>query len=221
LRFVIDQMNRLALIAICKPFQFVFRFCLLFKWNTNASSVNNTIGRILTTKDFQNFSRLSCSDVLIKYLVAGEDTRFLTHCGVDYYGICRAIKKYIFCDVIEGASTIEMQLVRTIMEDYRFSFMRKFKEIVVASSLYGSFTKREIALCYAWLAYYGWGMVGIVKACKSLNMNMEHLNDEDCALLVALIKYPFPRFRTEAHLSKLDIRKKHILKVGCKHERYK
>ncbi|MBF1298976.1 MAG: transglycosylase domain-containing protein, partial [Neisseria sp.] len=51
----------------------------------------------------------------LHYLVmALEDRRFLKHCGVDFRSILRECIKFFLRKKFGGASTIDMQMVRTI-----------------------------------------------------------------------------------------------------------
>jgi membrane carboxypeptidase/penicillin-binding protein PbpC len=55
---------------------------------------------------------------MCNFLIVGEDHRFYYHPGVDPLAICRAFWKTAFCGSRQGASTIAMQLVRTITGRY-------------------------------------------------------------------------------------------------------
>lgn len=72
---------------------------------------------------------------LVTFLIIGEDHRYYKHIGFDVVGICRAIYRDVFQGKREGASTIEQQLVRVLIEDYRYSIRRKIKEIFLATKL--------------------------------------------------------------------------------------
>jgi membrane carboxypeptidase/penicillin-binding protein PbpC len=66
---------------------------------------------------------------LYEYLVVAEDHRFWWHLGFDIISLARATWRSKINKKREGGSTIAMQLVRTISQDYRPSIKRKLSEI--------------------------------------------------------------------------------------------
>ena len=51
---------------------------------------------------------------LIKAVLAGEDQRFLTHNGFDFIEMKQAVQDILMDDRVRGASTITMQVARTV-----------------------------------------------------------------------------------------------------------
>ncbi|MFL5895889.1 MAG: transglycosylase domain-containing protein [Thermoleophilaceae bacterium] len=69
-------------------------------------------------------------------MVAVEDRRFYSHHGVDYPGILRAAAKDVASDaVVQGGSTITMQLVRTLYLTRARTFKRKIEEATLAKEM--------------------------------------------------------------------------------------
>ena len=65
----------------------------------------------------KKITQISCDntyDELHFYIMALEDRRFLKHSGVDFRSILREIFKLLSFRKFGGASTIDMQMVRTI-----------------------------------------------------------------------------------------------------------
>src|SRR4051794_6725430 len=69
-------------------------------------------------------------------MVAVEDRRFYRHTGVDYPGILRAAAKDVTSQaVVQGGSTITMQLVRRLYLTRDRSFKRKIEEATLAKEM--------------------------------------------------------------------------------------
>ena len=113
------------------------------------SNLHSSIDKILTGSQL-NFE----ADLLINSLVVAEDHRFFFHEGIDPFAIFRASIKTLIGHM-QGASTIEQQLVRTITKDYEKTLRRKLREALLASTLRRRFTKREVAWTYLLIAYFG------------------------------------------------------------------
>lgn len=113
--------------------------------------------------------------ILIKLLISAEDHRFFSHCGVDIVAILRAIWRRAIQGKWEGASTIEMQLVRVLTQNYEFSFRRKIRESLLASLVNKVVPKKVIPCIYLANAYYGWKMNGIDQVYRKLNISLMRL----------------------------------------------
>lgn len=120
-------------------------------------------------------------------LVAGEDHRFFFHRGIDPIGVVRAIVRTCM-GYVQGGSTVEQQLVRTITGDYRRCIWRKASEMMLAATVRQVYTKNEIAHAYLAIAYFGSGLNGINAALRKLDL------DSPCiaSVLIAHLKYPVP-----------------------------
>lgn len=130
---------------------------------------------------------------LVEILVVAEDHRFFYHHGVDPVGICRAVIQTTAGN-IQGASTIEQQLIRTITGRYEISLRRKFKEICLALSISHSFEKRDIAVAYLNTAYFGNGFNGIEEALSIRGTDRLGMGQPlSPSLLVSYLKYPNPK----------------------------
>lgn len=149
--------------------------------------------------------------MLVAALVAAEDRRFYEHCGLDIKSIGRAAISTFLRKKIQGASTIEQQLTRTIIKDYRISLRRKVKEILISVALSSEHDKDTLAKAYIFFAYYGWKMNGIEEALTRLNLPIENVTINEAATIVAMLKYPLPQFPNESRHQLLLVRSWYIL----------
>lgn len=153
-----------------------------------------------------------CYQKLVAFLVVGEDHRYYSHIGFDVLGIFRAIYRDLFHGKREGASTIEQQLVRVLIEDYRFSVKRKLKEIYLATKLKQFADKYTIAAAYLDLANYGTGLNGLSAVLNKFGVDLQHeIDDNVCAEVVARLKYPEPRHFNAKRIEQIERRAKYIL----------
>ncbi|MBL0182618.1 MAG: penicillin-binding protein 1C [Chitinophagaceae bacterium] len=91
-----------------------------------------------------------------------EDKRFFKHPGVDPMAIARAITKNIKNKgIVQGGSTITMQVIRLSKKDDKRSIWNKLKESILAVRLEMSYSKKEILALYASNAPFGSNIVGL------------------------------------------------------------
>lgn len=129
----------------------------------------------------------------INALVATEDADFMTHSGVSGRGLVRAGWNFLtsFGRRKEGASTLTMQLIRTVTDKRQRRLDRKLKEIILARKLEKAYTKKQILEQYANEVYFGGGRHGIEAASKYyFGKSAPQLNVEECALLAGLVQSP-------------------------------
>lgn len=163
----------------------------------------------LVTSDFPLPSQDMC-----QFLIVGEDRRFYYHPGVDPISLCRAVWKTYFCGSLQGASTIAMQIVRTITGRYEKTWQRKMLEIILAVRLTRHIPKNRLPIVYLWIAYYGAGMNNFKQACSRLHLDPRSVDSFEAAKLVARLKYPEPRKYDAERLRKITLRGLHILALS-------
>lgn len=151
---------------------------------------------------------------MCKFLIVGEDHRFYYHPGVDPLAICRAFWKNVFCGSRQGASTIAMQLVRTITGRYERTWKRKLLEIALAVLLTRYLPKDRLPLLYLWSAYYGSGMNNFKQACSRLHIEPLSVCAFEAAKLVARLKYPEPRNHNAERSRNIYRRGLHLLALN-------
>jgi penicillin-binding protein 1A len=117
----------------------------------------------------------------------------MNHSGVSARGMVRAGVNFItsFGRRREGASTITMQLVRTVTAKRQRRLDRKLKEIILARKLEKAYTKKQIFEQYANEVYFGGGRFGIEAAAQFyFGKSAPQLGVEECALLAGLVQSP-------------------------------
>jgi penicillin-binding protein 1A len=156
------------------------------------------IGRIFV----QNRSIMPIADVpdlFIDTLRAGEDSRFMSHSGVDYIGIIRALKlNYQAGTTTQGASTITQQLARNaypLKQDAaakgESGVQRKMVEAFLAMRIEERYSKNEILDFYLNRIYFGSGFYGLRSASLGyFGKEPKDLSLVECATIVGLIKNP-------------------------------
>ena len=129
---------------------------------------------------------------VIEALVAIEDTQFFEHNGINQEAISRAIIKDIKAmKLVEGASTITQQLVKTMLLTRDKKIIRKIKEVLLSLRLESLLSKEQILERYLNQVYFGHGYYGIKTA--SLGYFHKHLNEltlKEIAMLVGLPRAP-------------------------------
>ena len=126
-------------------------------------------------------------------VIATEDSDFMHHNGISPRGILRAGFNFLvsFGQRREGASTLTMQLVRTVTAKRQRRLDRKLKEIILALKLEKAYTKKQIFEQYANEVYFGGGRYGIEAAAQYyFGKSAPQLAVEECALLAGLVQNP-------------------------------
>lgn len=165
-----------------------------------------------------NQRQLSRYDNLVKLLISGEDHRFYYHGGFDVIAIIRAIRNRCLYKRLEGASTIEQQVVRVIINDFEKTLKRKIQEIFLAATVKHIVPKSRIPLIYLNIAYYGSNMKGLNQVLKNWNIKGDaNIDLSIAAEIVSRIKYPQPNKPSNQRLLQINARKKHLLKLYLNH----
>ncbi len=151
------------------------------------------------------------SQFLLDALIVAEDHRFYQHPGVDIIAILRAIWSILFRRRIQGASTIEQQLVRTITKRYDLSILRKIREMYLSLMLSSMFPKERIARNYLSVAYFGWKMNGIGQVGLRLGFDLTNVSKRDAASAIARIRYPEPNNGSITRQAQIHNRTNYIL----------
>ena len=129
---------------------------------------------------------------VVEALVAIEDTQFFEHNGVNPDAISRAIITDIKAmKLVEGASTLTQQLIKTLVLSREKKLLRKIKEALLAIRLETILTKEEILERYLNQVYFGHGYYGIKTAALGyFRKDLYELNIKEVAILVGLPKAP-------------------------------
>ncbi|MEA3315195.1 MAG: PBP1A family penicillin-binding protein [Campylobacterota bacterium] len=130
--------------------------------------------------------------MVIQALVAIEDTDYFEHSGVNINAIFRALIKDIKAmKMVEGASTLTQQLVKTMILTRDKKIIRKIKEIMLASRLETLLTKEKILERYLNHIYFGHGYYGIRTASLGyFHKELDQLSIKEISILVGLPRAP-------------------------------
>lgn len=165
----------------------------------SASIIYDREGQVLGRIFIQNRDQVPFEELspeLLKAVVGGEDARFYSHSGVDYYGIARAaVKNYQAGRTRQGASTLTQQLARnTFSDDLRSSdrsYGRKLLEIAVAKQIEKRLSKQQILDLYLNRVFFGSGFYGAEAASRGyFGKHAKDLDLSEAAMLVGLLKSP-------------------------------
>lgn len=176
----------------------------------------------------QSAASISNSPVLSNLemaVVALEDRRFFSHVGFDWRSILRELFKALTLRRYGGASTIDIQLFRTVSDRYERSLRRKVREAIGAFALQRKLPKTVLLRVYLAEAYFGTGLVGAEAASfEMFQKSADELTIEEAATVASMLVYPKPRIpsahwhakvRRRAHYGGILVRsgKQHFYQV--------
>jgi monofunctional glycosyltransferase len=147
---------------------------------------------------------------LEKLTLVLEDRRFFRHQGIDVLSLLREIFRAITFRRHGGASTIDMQFVRTATGYRQRVLKRKLYEMLLAWLIQFRYSKILILRSYLACAFFGSHLVGADAAARRLfNHPATELTLDEAAVVAAMLVYPRPRIPTAAWTSKVDRRAKY------------
>lgn len=140
---------------------------------------------------------VSVPEWMIDTLISVEDKNFYHHYGVSPFAIARAFLANLRAGrSVQGGSTLTQQLAKNLLlNDSRKTYLRKFKEALVALILDYRFGKDEILEAYLNEIYLGQngnkGVHGFALASQFyFSKPLAELQKHEFALLVAIVKGP-------------------------------
>ena len=179
-------------------------------------------GEILGRMHGENRIIVPLSEVspwFVKALLAREDSRFYEHGGIDYKGVARAMLRNIKdMRVVQGASTLTMQLARNSFPDLDDRSMhRKLVEMMLARRIEKACTKDQIIEHYVNRIFYGPGIYGVQRASQVyFGKHASQLSLSEAAMIAGIIRSPvrFSPFRNyEGALKERDTVLKRMLET--------
>lgn len=125
-------------------------------------------------------------------LIATEDREFYNHWGVHLRRVLTAfIRGLTGSSRFQGASTLTMQLSRSLFLKHEYSFKRKIQEVFIAIQIEKKYTKEEILELYTNTVSFGRGAWGLqVASWLYFNKYPSQLTIAECSFLVGLLKAP-------------------------------
>ena len=104
----------------------------------------------------------------IQAILATEDHRFWEHRGINKLRTLKALWITLFePGKIQGASTITQQLAKNLFFSFERTYIRKFRELLVALQIESQFSKQEILEAYINQIPFGVGAYGIGEAARA------------------------------------------------------
>ncbi len=150
--------------------------------------------------------------LLPKAFVAAEDGRFFEHPGLDSYSVLRAF----FNNLREGkksqgGSTITQQVAKGLLLTPEKTYLRKFKEAILAYRIDTLLSKDEIIYIYLNQIYLGDGAYGVEAAALSyFDKHASQLSLAEVAILAGLPQAP-SRYSPVEHWDRARVRQRYVL----------
>lgn len=150
--------------------------------------------------------------LLPKAFVAAEDGRFYEHPGLDFFSVLRALINNIRSGgKSQGGSTITQQVAKGLLLTPEKTYLRKFKEAILAWRIDRLLTKDEIIYIYLNHIYLGAGAYGVEAAALTyFDKHAAELNLGEIALLAGLPQAP-SRYSPIDHWEKAHQRQRYVL----------
>jgi penicillin-binding protein 1A len=126
-------------------------------------------------------------------VIAVEDAHFYKHIGLDWRGIARAVWLTITTsdERVPGGSTITQQVARNFYLTNEVSYVRKFKEMLLALKMERELSKDEILSLYLNKIFFGNRSYGIVAAADFYyDKPLGELTLAENATLAGIPKFP-------------------------------
>lgn len=141
------------------------------------------------------------------YVMSLEDRRFIKHYGFDIWAFFRELSKLLRGKKYGGASTIDMQFVRTVTGYKDKTIQRKLYEIFLAFLINLKYTKKQIISAYLLIAYLGTGIKGVAEASfKKFGLCLDELSDEQLSMVAAMLLTPMPKEPSSSWEKRLAMR---------------
>ena len=127
-----------------------------------------------------------------KALLTFEDNKFFYHPGINLFSILRASWMNIKAGkIVEGGSTLTMQVIRLSRKGKSRSFLEKAIEIIKATRLELKFNKKQILDLYATHAPFGGNTIGLQAASwRYFGRSAENLSWAEASTLAVLPNAP-------------------------------
>lgn len=149
-----------------------------------------------------------------KCVIVLEDRRYFKHSGVDFVSVCRELWKRLRTGRSGGASTVDMQFVRTVNNRKELTLTRKYREMLMAWLANYHFDKLDMLRSYLAIAYFGHSLTGADEAAfEVFGKSPDSLNYEEGAFLAAMLVYPRPSHQSDAWQRRVERRAAYALRL--------
>lgn len=144
--------------------------------------------------DFSSIMWEDDDSELERLTLALEDRWFFEHSGIDLRAVPRVIRQIVSLKRVGGVSTIEQQLVRTLLERRERTLKRKSREMMLAWIISHRMAKRDILRAYLATAYFGYRLRGCDQVSDFVfGKPASDLESEEAAFVASLLVYPLPK----------------------------
>jgi penicillin-binding protein 1A len=128
--------------------------------------------------------------VLRNAIISSEDSKFLSHSGIDVKAIAAmGVRRVLGLQRRGGASTITQQLARKLFLTDEVSLERKIKEWLLAIQIEKRYTKAEILTMYCNKMYWGHYTYGVEAASQLyFGKSVKDLNLDEAALIAGMLQ---------------------------------
>lgn len=149
-----------------------------------------------------------------KMVLVLEDRRFMKHCGFDLRSVAREIIRALFGQRHGGASTIDMQFVRTATGYRERTIKRKIYEMILSVIIQYRYNKIVILRSYLNCAFFGSRLTGAdAAASKMFGKCADDLSIDDAAFLASMLVYPRPMNSNKIWRSRVERRARYGMSV--------
>jgi N-acetylmuramoyl-L-alanine amidase len=163
---------------------------------------------------FDNTERHSL-DATELFVLVLEDRHFFGHKGFHLASLLRESLRALAGLRCGGASTVDMQYVRTCTGLRARTLRRKLYEILLSRQLYDEADKLQILRSYLDIAYFGVGVAGLEAAAARLyRTSVARLDADRSAKLAAMLLVPIPRYPDNRWRARVEIRRHYAQSVA-------
>ena len=155
-----------------------------------AESIDDKIADIRSNANYTKIDDVS--QMYKNAVVAVEDHRFYSHCGIDVWAIMRAMARNVkYKELLEGGSTITQQLAKNTYFTQNKELTRKVAEGFMAISYEKKLEKDEILELYINTSYFGNGYYDIKEASLGYFGKLPNdINDYEATMLAGVPNAP-------------------------------
>ena len=190
--FTINLVIRLALLLVPRD------YLKLLQNNPYSTVYYDCQGKLLQVSSLEDGSRrekLPAQDIskeIKKVFIKTEDKRFYLHHGVDYAALISALFQNLSGkEIVRGASTITMQLVKMQDKDKSLTVKRKLHDIFYAQVIEAKHSKKTIFECYINSLYFGHGATGLASAARTFyGSKADQLKPQELCCLAVIPRNP-------------------------------
>jgi penicillin-binding protein 1A len=183
---------------------------------SEATVIYDRYGEIIDRMFVENRTVIPLSSMsphLPKAFVAAEDGRFFEHPGLDLFSVFRAAVNNLRKGggKGQGGSTITQQVAKSLLLTPEKTYVRKFREAILAWRIDNLLGKEEILFIYLNQIYLGEGAYGVEAAAQVyFGKKASQLTLGECALLAGLPQAP-SRYSLFKHMDRAAQRQKYVL----------